>query len=120
MRLLWEISTTSKTQLKINLRKSTLKYELETPIPSIFVISMEDQFVTEEYLEPNSSILMKFTEATDEDNNLTFNGEGTIKRYSCSMTINCGKISKVIGPTSKFSVYIPVKHTKFESERRNL
>ena len=114
MRLLWEISTSSKTQLRINLKKSTLKYELETPIPSIFVLSIDDQFVLEEYLEPNSSIFMKFTETTDDDNNLTFTGEGTVKTYNCSMNINCGKISKMIGPTSKFSVYIPVRHLKYE------
>ena len=31
------------------------------------------------------------------------------------MNINCGKISKLIDPTSRFSVYIPVKHLKYEN-----
>ena len=79
MRLLWEVSTCSKTQLKINLKKATHKYDLQTTIPSIFIIQMDEKFILEENIEPNSSIMMNFKETTDSENNLTFNGEGTVK-----------------------------------------
>ena len=115
MRLLWELSTPSKTQLKINLKKSTLKYEIDPTIPSNLMITMDDLFIMEEHLEPNSSIKMKFTEQTDEDKNLFFSGEGIIKKYACSMQISCGTIPKLISPASSFSVYIPVKHLKYQN-----
>ena len=68
MRLLWEVSTSSKTQLKINLKKATLKYELQATIPSTFVFKMEESFILEENLEPNSSIMMEFKETTNSEN----------------------------------------------------
>ena len=116
MRLLWEVSTSSKTQLKINLKKATLKYELHATIPSIFVLQMEESFILEENLEPNSSIMMEFKETTDSENNLTFAGEGTVKSYNCTMNINCGKINKKSGTVSKFTIYIPIKHLKYERD----
>ena len=114
MRLLWEVSTSSKTQLKINLKKTTHKYEIETTIPSTYVLSMDELFILEENLEPNSSIMMTFEETTDSENNLTFAGEGTIKTYNCTMNIHCGKIDKKSGKTSRFTIYIPIKHLRYE------
>ena len=57
----------------------------------------------------------KFTEQTDQDKNLFFSGEGMIKKYACSMQISCGTIPKLISPASSFSVYIPVKHLKYQN-----